>query len=179
MNTYIKLLKFALLLVLFSFNNIFSQSEKSYIVKKGETLYSLSKKFDVTIEELKEWNNLSNNSLSIGQKIIYEKGLKPEAKENLEEMSTNSIEGFASSIDGLDDSDKYLALHKSAPIGTIIFVKNQMNESMVIVRVIGKLPNTGINDKIDIRLSRIAYDKLNAKDLIIPVELTYVDKEIK
>ena len=54
-----------------------------------------------------------------------------------------------------------------------------MNESMVIVRVIGKLPNTGINDKIDIRLSRIAYDKLNAKDLIIPVELTYVDKEIK
>ena len=96
MNTYIKLLKFALLLVLFSFNNIFSQSEKSYIVKKGETLYSLSKKFDVTIEELKEWNNLFNNSLSIGQKIIYEKGIKPEAKENLEEMSTNSIEGFAS-----------------------------------------------------------------------------------
>ena len=51
-----------------------------------------------------------------------------------------------------------------------------MNQNMVIVRVIGKLPDTGINEKIDIRLSKIAFEKLNAKDLIIPVELTYVDK---
>jgi hypothetical protein len=41
------------------------------------------------------------------------------------------------------------------------------------------LPKTGNNDKIDIRLSRIAFEKLNAKDQIIPVELTYVNKEIK
>ena len=89
------------------------------------------------------------------------------------------MEGFASSIDDSEDSDKYLALHKTADIGTIIFVKNQMNENIVIVRVIGKLPKTGNNDKIDIFLSRIAFEKLNAKDQIIPVELTYVDKEIK
>ena len=76
----------------------------------------------------------------------------------------------------MDDSEKYLALHKTAKEGTIIFVKNQMNQNMVIVRVIGKLPDTGINEKIDIRLSKIAFEKLNAKDLIIPVELTYVDK---
>ena len=35
-----------------------------------------------------------------------------------------------------------------------------MNGNIVIVRVIGKLPNTGVNDKIDIRLSSIAYEKL-------------------
>ena len=40
-------------------------------------------------------------------------------------------------------------------------------------------PNTGVNDKIDIRLSNIAFEKLNAKDEVIPVELTYVGKEIK
>ena len=54
-----------------------------------------------------------------------------------------------------------------------------MKGNIVIVRVIGKLPNTGVNDKIDIRLSSIAYEKLNAQDNIIPVELTYVGKEIK
>ena len=180
MNSYIKLLKFALLLVLFSFNSIFSQIENSHTVKKGETLYSLSKKFNISVQKLKELNNLSNTSLSIGQKIIYKiNNEKPKIVNTDDDLSTNRVEGFASSIDGMDDSDKYLALHKSASIGTIIFVKNQMNQSMVIVRVIGKLPDTGVNDKIDIRLSNIAFEKLNAKDLIIPAELTYVDKEIK
>ena len=49
-----------------------------------------------------------------------------------------------------------------------------MNGNVVIVRVVGKLPNTGINEKISIRLSSIAFEKLDAKDSTIPVELTYV-----
>ena len=177
MNCYIKLLKFVLLLILFSFNNVLSQIEKTHVIEKGETLYSLSKKFDITIQKLKELNNLDDNTLSVGQRIIY--SIEEDKIENnkvSDEFSTSRVEGFASSIDGMDDSEKYLALHKTAKEGTIIFVKNQMNQNMVIVRVIGKLPNTGINEKIDIRLSKIAFEKLNAKDLIIPVELTYVDK---
>lgn len=177
MNCYIKLLKFVLLLILFSFNNVLSQIEKTHVVKKGETLYSLSKKFDITIQKLKELNNLDDNTISVGERIIY--SIEEDKIENnkvSDEFSTSRVEGFASSIDGMDDSEKYLALHKTAKEGTIIFVKNQMNQNMVIVRVIGKLPNTGINEKIDIRLSKIAFEKLNAKDLIIPVELTYVDK---
>ena len=177
MNCYIKLLKFVLLLILFSFNNVLSQIEKTHVVEKGETLYSLSKKFDITIQKLKELNNLDDNTLSVGQRIIY--SIEEDKIENnkvSDEFSTSRVEGFASSIDGMDDSEKYLALHKTAKEGTIIFVKNQMNQNMVIVRVIGKLPNTGINEKIDVRLSKIAFEKLNAKDLIIPVELTYVDK---
>ena len=177
MNCYIKLLKFVLLLILFSFNNVLSQIEKTHVVEKGETLYSLSKKFDITIQKLKELNNLDDNTLSVGQRIIY--SIEEDKIENnkvSDEFSTSRVEGFASSIDGMDDSEKYLALHKTAKEGTIIFVKNQMNQNMVIVRVIGKLPNTGINEKIDIRLSKIAFEKLNAKDLIIQVELTYVDK---
>ena len=53
MKCYIKLLKFVLLLVLFSFNDAFSQKEKSHIVEKGETLYSLSKKFNIAIQKLR------------------------------------------------------------------------------------------------------------------------------
>jgi rare lipoprotein A (peptidoglycan hydrolase) len=173
------LLKIVLLLVFISFNNLVSKDQKFHIVKKGETLYSISKAYNLNIEKLKELNNLESNEISIGQQVILDDDNKEIIDTTNKDIKTSRIEGFASSINDSVDSDKYLALHKSAEVGTIIFVKNQMNENIVIVRVIGKLPNTGINDKIDIRLSSIAYEKLNAKDDIIPVELSYVGKEIK
>ncbi len=42
----------------------------SYIVTSGDTLYSIAKKFDVSIDKLKEVNDLSSNMLSVGQKLI-------------------------------------------------------------------------------------------------------------
>ncbi len=42
----------------------------TYIVSKGDTLYNIAKKFNINIEKLKEVNNLNNNLLSIGQKLI-------------------------------------------------------------------------------------------------------------
>jgi flagellum-specific peptidoglycan hydrolase FlgJ len=44
--------------------------ENQYTVVKGDTLYSISKKFNMTIEDLKKKNNLTDNSLSLGQSII-------------------------------------------------------------------------------------------------------------
>lgn len=38
-----------------------------YKVNRGDTMYSISKKFNVTIEQLTEWNRISDNSLAIGQ----------------------------------------------------------------------------------------------------------------
>ena len=42
----------------------------SYTVDSGDTLYSIAKKFNTTVPKLKEANNLVNNMLSIGQKLI-------------------------------------------------------------------------------------------------------------
>jgi len=42
----------------------------TYTVKAGDTLYSLSNKFYLTVEELKELNNLTDNNLSIGQVLV-------------------------------------------------------------------------------------------------------------
>ena len=45
----------------------------SYVVQKGDTLYSISKRFNLEIKELKEKNNLVENALSIGQQLeIYQ-----------------------------------------------------------------------------------------------------------
>lgn len=41
----------------------------SYVVQKGDTLYSISKKFNLEIKELKEKNNLVENALSVGQQL--------------------------------------------------------------------------------------------------------------
>ncbi|MEY2739056.1 MAG: hypothetical protein RL259_965, partial [Bacteroidota bacterium] len=44
-------------------------SESYYTIQQGDTLYSLSKKFNQTVEELQKMNNLTNATISIGQKI--------------------------------------------------------------------------------------------------------------
>jgi len=44
-------------------------SEGYYTIQQGDTLYSLSKKFNLTVEDLKKMNNLVDNTISIGQKI--------------------------------------------------------------------------------------------------------------
>lgn len=44
-----------------------------HVVVKGDTLYYISKMHDLTVEELKEINNLSDNNISIGQKLQVNK----------------------------------------------------------------------------------------------------------
>jgi flagellum-specific peptidoglycan hydrolase FlgJ len=44
-------------------------SEGYYTIQQGDTLYSLSKKFNQSVEDLKKMNNLIDNTISIGQKI--------------------------------------------------------------------------------------------------------------
>lgn len=41
-----------------------------YEVEKGDTLYSISRKFGVSVTVLKELNNLKDNTISIGQKLL-------------------------------------------------------------------------------------------------------------
>lgn len=43
--------------------------KNSYQVQKGDTLYSLSKKFNTTVENLMKLNNMKDYSLSVGQEI--------------------------------------------------------------------------------------------------------------
>ncbi len=44
-----------------------------YIVKKGDTLYHIAKRHGTTIDQIKQWNNNSNISLSIGQELLLAK----------------------------------------------------------------------------------------------------------
>lgn len=45
-------------------------AENLHEVQKQDTLYSISKKYNLTVEDLKQKNNLTDNAISIGQKLI-------------------------------------------------------------------------------------------------------------
>ena len=49
-------------------------NNKYYIVKKGDSLYSIARSNNMTVDKLKSLNNLTSNILSIGQKLIISRG---------------------------------------------------------------------------------------------------------
>ena len=49
------------------YKNIPYDKSGYYTVKKGDSLYTIAKKFDTTVEKLKSTNNLTSNTLQIGQ----------------------------------------------------------------------------------------------------------------
>ena len=42
----------------------------TYIVKKGDSLYQIAKKYNTSVDNIKKKNNLISNTLSIGQKLF-------------------------------------------------------------------------------------------------------------
>ena len=45
-------------------------TENTYIVQSGDSLYSIARRFNTTVAELKRLNNLTSNTLQIGQVLI-------------------------------------------------------------------------------------------------------------
>ncbi|WP_239021047.1 LysM peptidoglycan-binding domain-containing protein [Pontibacter arcticus] len=192
--------------------------DKLHTVAAKQTLFSLSKMYNVSVDDIKRWNNITDNSINVGASIIVGKGASkptknpvyvPESDEEMTKPKTveplatpvksepartepaattservenseadesgvkKTIEtGMAESIDPKADSNKYLALHRTAPVGTIMQVKNLNNGQVVYVRVIGKLQDS--NNDLIVRVSKKAYQKLNASDARFKVEVSYM-----
>lgn len=47
-----------------------NSNTNTYIVKKGDSLYSISKKFNISVEDLIKLNNLKSTNLQIGDKLL-------------------------------------------------------------------------------------------------------------
>lgn len=62
--------KLCLFIILAAISFSYSFADTTYVVQKGDTLYSLSKKFQLTVGELRAANNLSESDvIKVGQKI--------------------------------------------------------------------------------------------------------------
>ena len=62
-----------ILIFFFAVTSISAQEKLTHTVTAGETLYSISRDLNVTVSELKEWNSLPGNNLSVGQTLTYYK----------------------------------------------------------------------------------------------------------
>lgn len=87
------------------------------------------------------------------------------------EFSETGIAGWIN--DKSINPKKSIALHKTAPIGTIIRVTNLMNNKSIYVKVIGTLPETGDNENVIIVVSKAAVNLLGAVDQKFRVNLNY------
>ncbi len=46
------------------------ETSKTHVVVKGETLFSISKKYGVTMKQVQDWNGMADNNVKLGQKLI-------------------------------------------------------------------------------------------------------------
>lgn len=83
--------------------------------------------------------------------------------------------GLAEVIDTNESTSKFLALHRSAPIGTLVQVKNEFNQQTLWVKVIGRIPNTSINEDIVIKLSARAFERLSPDTRRFRAEISYIE----
>lgn len=195
---------------------------KTHTVEQSQTLYSISRMYNVSTDQIIEWNSLSSNSLNIGQVLIVSSGAvtteageanssmlpvnETASKKETESLSNDAVDpvvgstvilgasstddldeeiiekpaekviqkGLAEVIEPVSDTKKYLALHRDAPTGTIMQVKNEMNGQSVFVRIVGPIPETGDNAKVILKISKKAYDRLGAIDKRFPVEISFI-----
>jgi len=160
-----------------------------HIVGSKQSLLTVANLYKVTMAELRKWNNLTTDVLKEGQRLqittpaVVDKStllpskttepVKTEADISNNDGLRKTIEtGIAELIDVPDNSGKYLALHKSAPIGTLVLVKNLANNQSIWVKVIGRMPNS--DGKLIIKLSPKAFERLNAVDKRIRAEISYL-----
>jgi LysM repeat protein len=171
--------------------------EGIHIVTAKQSLLNVANLYKVTMAEIRKWNNLTSDILKEGQRLwvstpkttVIDKATLLPSKNPTEETKSTEIvapkegtnpeglkktieTGIAELIDVPDNSGKYLALHKSAPIGTLVLVKNLANNQSIWVKVIGRLPNA--DSKLIIKLSPKAFERLNAVDKRIRAEISYL-----
>ncbi len=212
-----------------------TKKNKTHKVASSETLFSISNKYSISVDQIKKLNGLTTNTISVGQVLIIgteevtetkssptppkvavkaeptvtskdtsrpvvtkvdtnadrkestmliktatpEKPKTTSKKEDKKYTFANgrqevNEQGVASWIEDEDiNPNKYYALHRTAPIGTIIKVTNRMNSNSVFVKVVGILQETGDNEGLIIKISKASADRLNVLDKKFQADLVY------
>lgn len=172
-----------------------------HTVKAGETLFSISRAYDVSVSDLRKINDLKSDNLVVGQELIIREGNKPPVhtenyggrekpdpkkeepkvevnvkNDNYEYNSaTGEVKETGLAVVAINESinhDRSFCLHPTAPTGTIIMVTNTQNNKSVFVRVVGKPLDT--EDRVVIKITQSAAKRIGLDDNDqAPVRLNY------
>ena len=103
-----------------------------YTVKSGDSLWSISKKYNISVNQLKEANGLSSNSLSIGQILKIPQEIKEP------ELDTNAY------VVKSGDNLYKIAQKNNTTVNELISINNLTNTNLSIGQVL-KLPVQNYN----------------------------------
>lgn len=169
-----------------------------YVVKKGDTFFSISTKvFKMPMDTIAARNNMENHVLSIGQQLFIgwvsingipesyrKKRVNPEFRKS--DVLRNKYvqgkhvkreqneQGAAFWQKNGDSSSELYALHRKAPINSVIAVTNPMSRRKVYAKVIGRIPENVYGSDIVIVVSPKVANLLGAKDPRFFVKLNYL-----
>ena len=178
-----------------------------YAVKPKETLFSIAKKFSISVQELKDFNKLKTTSLKVGQVLKIKGRVEPVLTINTVQTIADNIipktdttktpmaesaevdrklpaakyglreikeKGLATWIEEAElDAGRMLALHPTAPIGTIIKITNLMTQKSTFAKVVGKFTDNESTKGVLIVLTRTAAELIGAADKRFQVSLVY------
>jgi len=181
-----------------------------YKVGPREFLGMIARKFNTTIEDLKALNNLTSNTLAIGQIIKVPYGTAP--KEELappppppidtplarSRTQSTQIDSSKNASDRLKlpparyglrevnerglaiwiaddnlDGTKMLALHQTAPIGTVVKITNPMTGTSTFAKVVGKFTQNESTKDVIIVVTKAAADLIGVMDKRFQATLVY------
>ena len=106
------------------------KKENIYVVKSGDTLFSIANKFNVTVQAIKNINNLSSNILNVGQELVI-------PKEETPPTSGEFINYTVKAGDGLYK----IANAYNTTVNAIMNVNNLTSNALQIGQVL-KIPTT-------------------------------------
>ncbi|MCB0653001.1 MAG: LysM peptidoglycan-binding domain-containing protein [Saprospiraceae bacterium] len=168
-----------------------------YVVKKGDTMYRISQQFfRLPIDVLMERNHLTNNQLKTGQLLhvgwMNMGGIPedyrqitggPMARRNfamkkvyLRESNgkkEHTEQGVAFWQKNSKEESDFYALHRTAPVNSVIAVENPMTKRTVYVKVIGDIPDAAFGYDVVVVLSPLMAKLLGAKDPRFFVHVNY------
>lgn len=173
-----------------------------YKVSAGETLYSIAKRFNTSVEDLTKLNNLTTTNLQPGQMLFVKANTPPSpspviiAKRDSVIPSTivkdssaiadrkvnvnhyglyeKNEKGVATWMDDASlDPNKKLVLHRTAPIGTVIKITNPMTNRTTFAKVVGRFTDNESNKDVIIVMTKNVADSLGALDKRFHVNISY------
>jgi len=169
----------------------------AYKVGNNETLFSIAKRFGTTVDDIKKINNLSSNVLQEGQTLKIPDGGVVETQEVIESSSSNlpipepakeevefeanrygiretKEKGIGMWMEDLESAGRNnLALHRTAPVGTILKITNPLTKSVTFAKVVGKFTNTAESHDAIVILSKSVASNIGAFDKRFLIEITY------
>lgn len=180
-----------------------------YRVGPREYLLAIARKFNTTVEDIKTLNNLTGNTLAVGQIIkvpygtasqdlapppaavidtpkvedrrqstqidssrnVSDRLKSPPASYGLREVNERGIAIWIA--DENLDGTKMLALHQSAPIGTVVKITNPMSGKSTFAKVVGKFTQNESTKDVMIVITKAAADLIGVLDKRFQVTLIY------